>query len=171
MGRQQSSSPFEADLKSAYEERREQLRTIAAKAGFEEVADVVQESFLKAVEADTRAPIEKPLHFLRRITRNAVIDRLRTRRRAEAVFSPAEAPDTADLGASPERALIASERLGRAMEIIKRMPERRRAVFMLHRLEELTLAQCGKRLGISVKTVEKHMAEAMAQLSREIEIE
>jgi RNA polymerase sigma factor (sigma-70 family) len=171
MPQERPSSALDNDLSLSFRERREQIRIIAARGAREDAADVVQESFLKAIEADRKTLIEKPLHFLRRIARNAVIDRLRARQRSEVVFSSAPAPDTSDLGASPERALIASERLARAMTIIERMPPRRKAVFILHRIDELTLGQCAKRLGISVKTVEKHMSEAMVQLSREIEIE
>jgi len=170
MPKQKPISILDQDLAAAFHERREQIRIIASRGVREDTADVVQESFLKAIEADRRSAIQKPVHFLRRIARNTVIDRLRAKRRGDLVFSAAPVPDASDLGAGPERTLIATERLGRAMSIIQHMPPRRREVFILHRIEELTLSQCAKRMGISVKTVEKHMAEAMVQLSREIEI-
>lgn len=162
-------SLLDTDITLAYAERRGQLHAVARRAGNDDAHDLVQDSFLKALEADRNAAVQKPLHFLLRVARNLAIDRLRSKGRASIVFSGAEAPDVADLGASPERALLASERLARALQIVENMPARRREVFLLHRIEELTLSQCAARLGISVKTVEKHMTEAMAQLSREID--
>src|SRR4051812_16649161 len=111
MPKQQPLSLLDQDLASAFQERRDQMRVIASRGVREDAADVVQDSFLKAIEADRKSAIKNPLHFLRRIARNTVIDRLRAKRRGEVVFSSAPAPDASDLGASPERALIATERL------------------------------------------------------------
>jgi RNA polymerase sigma-70 factor (ECF subfamily) len=160
-------SGLSGELARAYAERGPRLRAIASRAGPEEAADLVQDAFLKTVEAGGKAPVEKPVHLLFRIARNAVIDRLRAKGRTAALFRSEEA-DAADL-ASPERILIASERLKRAMACIERMPLKRREVFLLQRLEGLSYAQIARRAGISIKTVEKHMASAMAQLSREVD--
>jgi len=156
------------ELARAYAERGPRLRAIASRAGPEEAADLVQDAFLKTVEAGRKAEVEKPVHLLFRIARNAVIDKLRSKRRTAALFRSEEA-EAADPTASPERILIASDRLKRAMAAIDRMPPKRREVFLLHRLEGLSYAEIARRAGISIKTVEKHMACAMAQLSREVD--
>jgi RNA polymerase sigma-70 factor (ECF subfamily) len=161
-------SAISGELARAYTERGARLRAIASRAGPEEAADLVQEAFLKTVEAGGKAEVEKPVNLLFRIARNAVIDRLRSKGRAAALFRNEEA-DAADSSASPERILIASERLKRAMACIEHMPPKRREVFLLHRLEGLSYAEIARQAGISIKTVEKHMACAMAQLSREVD--
>ena len=51
------------------------------------------------------------------------------------------------------------------MASIEAMPPRRREVFLLHRVEELTYAQIARRLNVTIKAVEKHMHLAMRQLS------
>lgn len=70
-----------------------------------------------------------------------------------------------DLVADPERSLIGAQRLRRVMATIDTMPPKRREVFLLHRVEELTYPQIARQLGVSIKTVEKHMHLAMLQLS------
>ena len=161
-------SGMSGELARAYAERGARLRAIASRAGPEEAADLVQDAFLKTVEAGAKAHVEKPVHLLFRIARNAVIDRLRSKGRAAVLFRNEDA-DAVDLAANPERILIASERLKRAMACIDRMPPKRREAFLLHRIEGLSYAQIARRAGISIKTVEKHMTSAMAQLSREVE--
>ena len=156
------------ELERAVRDRGGRLRAIASRAGSEEAEDLAQEALLRTAEAGSRAPVDAPLHLLFRIARNAVIDRLRAKGRAAALFRPGEA-DAADPAANPERILIASERLRRALSTIDAMPPKRREVFLLHRLEGLSYAQIARRAGISIKTVEKHMALAMAQLSREVD--
>lgn len=162
------SKPLANDLDRAVRERGARLRAIASRAGADEAEDLAQEALLRTVEAGAKAPVDAPLHLLFRIARNAVIDRLRAKGRAAALFRAGEA-DAADPAANPERILIASERLRRALATIDAMPPKRREVFLLHRLEGLSYAQIARRAGISIKTVEKHMSLAMTQLSREVD--
>lgn len=70
-----------------------------------------------------------------------------------------------DPAADPERHIMGTQRLRRVMAAIEAMPPKRKEVFLLHRVEERTYAQISKHLGISIKTVEKHMALAIRQLS------
>jgi RNA polymerase sigma-70 factor (ECF subfamily) len=158
------------DLTQAYNERGSSLRAIASRAGPHDVSDVIHDAFAKTIEACKDAQLEAPIHFLFRVTRNTVIDRLRSSARWSVIVQPrtneADAPDGA---AGPERALIASERLARALAVIDGMPERRRQVFALHRFEELTYVQIARKLGIGCKAVEKHMTAALIQLSREVD--
>lgn len=159
-----------ADLTHAFRARGERLRAITARAGTEEAGDLAQDAFLKIVEASEKAEIKAPIHLLFRIARNATIDRLRSKSRAAALFrTDGLEADAPDFTASPERILIASERLRRAMAVIQNMPPKRREVFLLHRIEGLSYPQIARRSGVSIKTVEKHMAAAMAQLSREVD--
>jgi RNA polymerase sigma-70 factor (ECF subfamily) len=60
---------------------------------------------------------------------------------------------------------MGAQRLTRVIAVIEAMPPRRREVFLLHRIEELTYAQIARRIGVSMKAVEKHMHLAMRQLS------
>lgn len=129
----------------------------------------MQESFLRVAEAADKARLDTPTHFLFRVMRNLVIDRLRGRARAERLFEQGAAPDTADSDPGPERAAIANDRLRRVMAIINSMPERRREVFCLHRIDGLRYRQIARQLGISVSAVEKHIRLAMAQISREMD--
>ena len=70
-----------------------------------------------------------------------------------------------DPAADPERSLMGAQRLQRVMASIDAMPPKRREVFLMHRIEELTYAQIARRLNVSVKAVEKHVHLAMRQLS------
>jgi RNA polymerase sigma factor (sigma-70 family) len=163
---------FEEQLEDLYRERRGELHAVASRAGGGEAADLVQEACLKIVEASRQGEIRSPMHMLFRIARNAVTDRLRARGRAARLFQPPPANlDAADDRPDVEHAMIVSERLRRALAVIDAMPPKRREVFLLHRLEGLSYSQIARRSGVSIKTVEKHMSAAMAQLSRGVDAE
>ena len=77
--------------------------------------------------------------------------------------------DVIDGSADPERALMGAQRLRRVMAAIDAMPPRRREVFLLHRVHELTYPQIARKLGVSVKAIEKHIHLAMRDLIRTVE--
>jgi RNA polymerase sigma factor (sigma-70 family) len=152
-------------LDRAYRDRGAWLREVAARGGREEAQDVVHDAVVKTLEAEQRAPVLDPLRFLAQVTRNAVVDRFRSRaRRGRVVQAGLETPDVPDQAPSAERMVIASERLQQALAVIERMPPRRREAFLLCRIEELTYAQAARRMGVSIHAIEKHMSSAMAQL-------
>ena len=53
-------------------------------------------------------------------------------------------------------------------DVIDRLPEKCRLVFILNRFEELSYKEVAERLGISVKTVENQMSKALRILRAEM---
>jgi RNA polymerase sigma-70 factor (ECF subfamily) len=159
------------DVERVYRRQRSTLRAIASRSGDPDSEDIVQDSFLKTISAEQDGNLRSSFAFLLKVTRNAVIDRLRQKAyRSSIVTSMGEGiMDAPDASPDPERAAIASDRLSRVMEIIESMPPRRKEVLLLHRLENATYRQISERLGISPRTVENHLAAGMAQLSRELD--
>ncbi len=169
MGRKTKSS-FDAEIESAYRQRRSAIRSVASRAGPEDSADLVHDAFLRTMEAGRSRDIGSPFAFLVRVARNGLIDRFRHRARwAKVAVGADEGVDRPDQAPDQERSLIARDRLRRALASIEAMPERRREVFLLHRIEGLTYLQIARLLGVSPKTIEYHLAAAMAQLSRDVD--
>lgn len=52
----------------------------------------------------------------------------------------------------------------RVQKAVKKLPERAREVYLLHRSEGLTYKEIAEVMGISVKTVETHMTRALKKL-------
>ena len=157
-------------LNRTYRERGAELRNIVRRGASDDGADVVHDAVVKTLEAGKGSEIRDPVHFLFHVTRNTLLDRFRSKaRRGRVLEYGLEDADAVDEGPTAERALIASQRLRRAMSIIEHMPPRRREAFLLCRIEELTYAQAGRRMGVTVHAIEKHVSAAMAQLFAEFE--
>ena len=158
-------------LDKAYRDEAGRLRSLAARAGRDEADDIVHDAVVKTLEAGRRTEILEPVRFLFRVTRNTVVDRLRSRVRRGRVLEYGLEDDAAvaDPSAGGERALIASQRLARALAIVGRMAPRRREAFILCRIDELTYAEAARRMGVSVHAVEKHISAAMTQLLNEMD--
>lgn len=108
----------------------------------EEAEDVVQEAFLAFHRHGADGP-DSPEAWLRRVTINGCIDRIRRRRRRRAEETLDPAHDGAAGGAAPAVLRLDLERA------VARLPERARLVFLLHDVEGLGHAELAAVLGIS----------------------
>lgn len=129
----------------------------------EDSEDIVQDSWLRLASSvgGEGAPIVNGPAYLFRIARNLIIDH----RRREATRPPVDGDDALSLAADPrpdpERALITRSELARMDRIIAAMPARPREVFRLARIEGLSFAEIGRRMGLSRQTVHEHMGRAL----------
>lgn len=163
MDRKTSVDP---ELIRVFQQRRNDLGATARAAGPAEADDAVQDAFLHTIEAAEQREVRDPVRYLFRTLRREAFHRRRrstNRARVEIADADMERPDEAP---NAERSLIAAERLRRVLDIVERMPPRRREVFLAHRVEELSYAQIAARLGVSIRAVEKHIHLAMLTLKR-----
>ena len=96
--------------------------------------------------------------YLYRAVRNGSLNALRQNRRRVGLGERAhDAP-------SIELEVEAADLARVVARIVGRLPERCREVFRLNRYHHLTYAEVAQVLGLSVKTVELHMARALREL-------
>lgn len=159
-----------SDLETAFRSSAEGLRAITRRVEGEQ-ADLAQEACLKLVEAAEREPVLAPTHLLYRLARNLVIDRLRSRALKTGFLQTGEVDDRhACPQADPERALLANERLRRALALIEAMPLRRKEAFLLHRIDGLSYIEIARTMRITTKAVEKHISAAMLELTQKMQM-
>lgn len=75
-----------------------------------------------------------------------------------------------DDGVNLETELSAKELEQRISVIVSRMPHRRREVFNLSRYDKLSNQEIAQQLGISIRTVEKHIENALSDIRKNIPI-
>lgn len=129
--------------------------------------DVAQQAFEKLIEHDDRASIRNPEGYLWRIARNLVLgekraQEVRTRHDylVEQLFFPSQG-DSSD----PQRISLAGEQLNTINEALRKMPDRRRRAVILHRIDGLSVAEVGRRLGISRQNAALHVSRGIADIN------
>lgn len=147
------------------------LRAFFAKRVYEQddVEDLVQDVFLRLMQRDGAAPIEKVEQYIFQTAANVLRDRGRRRatRRQEAHESYDETVhDSPDTEFPPERVLMGREAVTQVMVALEDLPERTRDIFILRALEQHKYCEIARMLRISTRATEKHMAKALAHLSR-----
>lgn len=137
----------------------------------EDAEDAVQLVFLKVFERAKRLRQEACFDaWLRRLTVSTCLDLLR-RRKVRAFLCPWESLDgLADRSSctAEEPALYDSLR-ARVDTILRKLPARQRAVFVLRIFEEWTLQEIADSLSVEVGTVKTQLFRSIHRMRRELE--
>lgn len=131
----------------------------------DDLPDLRQELYVKLYDAARNGLPEQTQAFVFTAARNLLINRVRRAR----IVSIEYVADLDDLNVStdtvtPERNVSAREQLQKLQEGLDGLPPRCRDVVRLRRIEGLSQKETAEQLGISVRTVEKHMMYGMRAL-------
>jgi RNA polymerase sigma factor (sigma-70 family) len=130
-------------------------------ASREDAEDVIQEAYFRLLRYLADHEVENEEHLLVTAARNLAADSLRRRRtRYQTAIDYAVITATEQNCLTPEDELDIQQRLHHVADALALLPPRCREVFLLHRVDNLTYSQIAEHCGISVSTVEKHIARA-----------
>ncbi len=128
--------------------------------------DIVQNVFMRTWVLRERLDEKRNMkNYLLVAVRNEIYYHLRSelKKRHEALHEEA-AVSTFDINSS----MSAKEMEAHIASIISTMPERRREIFEMSRNIKMSNAEIADKLGISIRTVEKHIENALSDIRREL---
>ena len=126
--------------------------------------DLVQEAWVRLACYEREQAVAKPEAFLMRTALNLSIDTYRTRvnHGEEVLLEEVVLIDTAP---GAEAVVLARERLARLSVCLSRLTEKNRDIFLSHRVDGMTYQEIAQRHGLTISTVEKHIAKATLQVT------
>ena len=163
-----SDSRTESFIKLFAESRRALHRYIRRFVHSGETAkEIAQEAFLRTYRE--RESVITPRAFLFSTARNLAANEIRHRRTVERdALANADELHVAVEHESPELGFLRDERNRLIQQAIDRLPAQCRAAFTLRVFHEYSYKEVADHLGISVKTVEKHISRGMRETNRYI---
>lgn len=135
----------------------------------DDIDDMVQDVFTRLAGRRAIGELDHPEAYLRRILRNFLIDRNR-RATTRPVFVPLEGSEPAT-PPDQSHAIEVAQMQERYRTTVDGLPPRTREVFLLHRAQETSVKEIAAQLGISTRTVEWHLAQAILRIREALEPE
>ena len=162
----ESKPLFEAAFRAHYDSL---VRYLRARLGSDtEARDIAQEAYLRLLRYREHQDTASLKALVFRIATNLVIMRARAVRVRPDHESLDAALDVPANDPTPERQLLTEEQLARLTEVIQRLPPKCQQAFVLSRFHNMGYQEIADRLRISVKMVEKHIAQALSICRREV---
>ncbi len=127
-----------------------------------DAADIAHDTFVRVLASRTRSQsrIAEPRAFLTTIAKGLVIDQWR-RQELERAYKEALALQPEPLAPSPEAQLLIIETLARIDRLLDGLKPRVRTAFLLAQLEDMPYAEIAERMGVTTRSVERYVAEAL----------
>lgn len=126
--------------------------------------DIVQEAFIRVYSSRERLREDLSIeNLLYVIVKRLMLNHLRSRVRHESLSARTDRiliPDA--LGV--EDVIIANEYASTVQSVVARMPAQRRKVYLLSRQEGLSNREIAERMGLSIRTVDRHISLALSQI-------
>lgn len=164
----------QAFLKSLVDENHDLLiRYIRRRIGDADEADDIAQDLYCQIARQPHATIKQPRAYLFRAARNFIFNRNERRRRigADAHISTEDASeaDMACQAPSPERIAQSRQELAIVESAIGELKPKCRAAFLMVRFEGRSYKDAAARLGLSVKSIEYYMREALLHIRARVE--
>lgn len=159
-----SSQHFESVVTPAFIKNQSFLKRFLTRflSSSQDIEDVVQESYLKALGAEKKHEISSPKAFLFRIARNEALKELQKKsRRITDYLDELDIPEAATSDTLVEDSSIAKQRFGLFCQSAVEMPPRCRKAFLMCKVYGFSYKEIASHLGISVSGVEKHIARGL----------
>jgi RNA polymerase sigma factor (sigma-70 family) len=159
--------PEHSWLAHLFAEEGRQLRRFLHRFGSASNAEeLAQDSFAKLCATDPGA-IASPRSYLYRTARNLALNEARRRRAARIDFvGDPEDLRMASGAPSPEEQVALADELARLGRALQGLPPPHREALTLFKIEGLSHREIGARLGVSHRTVERYVADALAHCHR-----
>ncbi len=162
-------------LLEIYLERRANLvRFFAARTGsLSRGEDLAQELYIKLASRDLAAiTVENPVALIYRVATNIILDQVRGESRAVARDAAWRqlahvSVDGEDIAVEPaaDEAAASRQQLRQLVDAVGELPPQMQRAFRLHKLEGRSHAETARVMGLSVKSVEKHISAALKTLT------
>ncbi len=127
-----------------------------------DIEDVLQETYIRAVEAEKKNAIKAPKAFLYKVSKNLALNyKSQAYRRLTDLVADFDELSVLSKDPLPDQQIEHESEFVDFCNGVKLLPEKCRRVFILRKIYGFSNREIADRLGISVSTVETHLVKGL----------
>lgn len=130
--------------------------------------DVIQETYARAIEVDSRIKIINKRAYLYKMARNIVIDEIKKNKNISKVAYE-DNSNIIPASEQPEEIILNQSLENNLMDIVKTLPSRSKQAFILHTIDGYSRKEIALKMGITINAVEKHITRATMKIQEKLE--
>lgn len=135
----------------------------------EDAEELTQEVFVRLLRQPHIDRVQNVEGFVFVTAANLLKDYYRSRSRSRTRETQSiEGLDLSSSAQDPAHEAEGRAEIGLLLDAVRALPPKCRAVFVMHRFDEVPHTEIARRLGITVSMVEKHIAAAMGHLRKRL---
>lgn len=134
----------------------------------DEVADIVQETYCRILQAGNVDAIRNPKAFLFRVAHNVRLNKHKLRRSVGQEPLDIDGIDIASDEPGPYRSFKGEQELAVVRAAFEELAPKCREAFVMNRFENMTFAQIAAELDLSVSMIEKHVSHALSHMRKKV---
>jgi RNA polymerase sigma-70 factor (ECF subfamily) len=136
----------------------------------QDVEDIVQETFLRAYESEKSQTIRSPRSFLFKVAKNLALNELdRKSAQLMSYVADMEALPLVDRQPSVEDDVEQQQKLAACTVVIASLSKQCQRALVMRKVFGFSHKEIARRMGISVRTVEKHLAKALQRCQESVQ--
>jgi RNA polymerase sigma factor (sigma-70 family) len=132
-------------------------------------SDALQDTYVRLGGAEVSGPVRSPAAYLFRMAFNVAMDQKRVEKRRLARNEVYDLLNIADEAPGPARIAEARFEVEALERVIAELPPRRRVILLAARLQGMPQREIAKRLGVSLRLVEKELRRAQEYCAERLE--
>jgi len=133
----------------------------------QDVDDILQETFIRVLNSDAKQEIKSPKGYLFVVSRNLVLKKL-IQQSKEIHTEIDDALSETEEENTVEKELHLKLKFERFSKVLSSLPERNRRAILLRKLYCLSHKEIAKKMGVSVSSVEKYIANGLKQCKQSL---
>lgn len=138
----------------------------------EDADDLIQEAYCRIWSALDARPIDNPRAYFYQTVRSVMVDRIRRTAVVNiSAIADIEALPVLEETSSPERIVAARMDLQRVQALIDTLPERRRRIMKLRKIDGLSQREIAEAMGVSEGIVENELVQGLKAILAGFETE
>ena len=130
----------------------------------EDVDDILQETYLRAMNAEKKINIKSHQGYLFSVSRNLVLEKLTVDSREITMEINDALLDNAEVSA--EWRMHYRQKFEQFNEALRALPENKRQAILLRKFYGLSHREIAKKMGVSIPSIEKYIASGIKQCKR-----